>query len=137
MRACIVCHKFIKQPQYCPKHDPKDDMKRLLNEILGIQAQNDPQGLFRGGISNQTLEMQLNLRAQQFGGGLGGQQFGADLGAFGGALGQTPPPIFIPAPSSGPDVAGWLKSLLLALSWILNPVTALGLKLGVLKRRSK
>jgi len=132
MKNCIVCHKFIKQPKYCPKHEPSAARQRFIQNLLNRQAQS--QGLFSGGLSQQTLNTQLGLQAQQFG-GLGGSlqdQLGAQQ------FGQSQPGPIVPIPSSpsiGPDLARWLKSLLAELSWVLNPVTKLGVKLGFLKMK--
>jgi len=137
MKNCIVCHKFIKQPSYCPKHEPNEAGTVFINLLLAQQRQHDPQGLFGGGLSQQTLNQQLNLRAQQFGGlgGLGSLQDALARGAAG--SGQYHPGSVIPdypSPSIGPDVRKWLLS---AFSWIFNPITVLGLRLGILKEKQK
>ena len=133
MKNCIVCHKFIKQPKYCPKHEPGDAGRQFINSLLAGQRQHDPQGLFGGGLSQQTLELQLSLRAQQFG-GLGGSLQDAMRAQQFGAYQPDPIPSY-PSPNIGPAVAGWLKSLLPILSWLLNPLTKLGLSLGILKEK--
>ncbi len=142
MKTCTVCHKFIKQPKYCPKHEPVEQGWQFINSILA-QRQHDQQGLF--GLSQQAVQMQNDLRAQQIGGigGIGGQSLSGILGAnIQGQLGAPQPyspPVFdTPTPrwsgprGVGPDIAKWL---LPALSWVLNPITKLGLKLGILKNK--
>ena len=127
MRACIVCHKFIKQPQYCPKHEPKEfAIEEFLQAGLGTIAQ------------QQTTQMQNDLRAQQFG-GLGDSSLQDALAR--GALGQYHPGQMIPVDELTPIASGpfspnmrWVKP---ALSWVLNPITTLGLRLRILKRRDK
>lgn len=133
MKACIVCHKFIKQPKYCPKHEPnilgspiseEDQQQRFLNELLRQgQAQ-----------QAQNLQGQMDLRAQQFG-GIGGSS--PDDVLRRGALGPFHPGQIIPVstpPYIGPDVRKWIMP---ALSWVLNPITKLGLKLGILKNKEE
>jgi len=134
MRACIVCHKFIKQPQYCPKHEPRSDTADgLINSQLNDMAQ---QGGI-GGAFGTTTQMQSDLRAQQFG-GLGGSSLQAALAR--GALGQFHPGQMIPVDQLTPTAAGplpsWgpnMKWLIPALSWVLNPLTKLGLWWGIVK----
>jgi len=46
MKTCSVCHKFIKQPKYCPKHEPQGDVNEFMRRLLNQPPQ------------QQTLNMQ-------------------------------------------------------------------------------